>query len=180
MSIATTKNMRFSRVDGSRAGEHSKSSYRTAFTSMRLIGFILTRNSNTQVGVKSVLEYQRPSSTLTRKWKHSSRDSQWLLRCHGRQTVSRRGQKICMPLLYGICLLGLFGISMPLLYGKGSKAFVRLQEEIMKSSHDTSILAWGLRPQMGPTMEPLLQDLAAFKDCSKFRAPLLADSPEQF
>ncbi|KAK6223783.1 vegetative incompatibility protein HET-E-1 [Colletotrichum tabaci] len=30
------------------------------------------------------------------------------------------------------CLLGLFGISMPLLYGEGSKAFARPQEEIIK------------------------------------------------
>jgi hypothetical protein len=40
------------------------------------------------------------------------------------------------------CLLGIFGISMPLLYGEGRKAFLRLQEEIMKRSTDQSILAW--------------------------------------
>ncbi|KAF2730463.1 hypothetical protein EJ04DRAFT_545742 [Polyplosphaeria fusca] len=35
------------------------------------------------------------------------------------------------------CLLGLFDIQMPLLYGEGSKkAFLRLQEEIMKVSDD--------------------------------------------
>ena len=32
--------------------------------------------------------------------------------------------------------------NMPLLYGEGSRAFVRLQEEIMRSSTDLSILAW--------------------------------------
>ena len=31
---------------------------------------------------------------------------------------------------------------MPLLYGKGSKAFLRLQEEIIRRSDDQSILAW--------------------------------------
>jgi hypothetical protein len=41
-------------------------------------------------------------------------------------------------------LLGLFGISMPLLYGEGNKAFLRLQEEIIKQSDDQSILAWNL------------------------------------
>ncbi|PIL29023.1 hypothetical protein GSI_09071 [Ganoderma sinense ZZ0214-1] len=41
------------------------------------------------------------------------------------------------------CLLGIFGISMPTLYGEGQKAFRRLQEEIMKQSVDTSIFAWG-------------------------------------
>ncbi|KAK1761559.1 vegetative incompatibility protein HET-E-1 [Echria macrotheca] len=40
------------------------------------------------------------------------------------------------------CLMGIFGISMPLLYGEGQKAFVRLQEEIIKSSDDHSILAF--------------------------------------
>lgn len=41
------------------------------------------------------------------------------------------------------CLLGIFDVSMPLLYGEGGeKAFVRLQEEIMKSSDDHSLFAW--------------------------------------
>jgi hypothetical protein len=40
------------------------------------------------------------------------------------------------------CLLGLFNVNMPLLYGEGSKAFLRLQEEIMKVSTDLSILLW--------------------------------------
>ncbi|KAF2452695.1 heterokaryon incompatibility protein-domain-containing protein [Lineolata rhizophorae] len=40
------------------------------------------------------------------------------------------------------CLLGLFGIYMPLLYGEGERAFRRVQEEIIKQSDDESILAW--------------------------------------
>lgn len=40
------------------------------------------------------------------------------------------------------CLLGLFDVNMPLLYGEGAMAFVRLQEEIMKVSDDHSIFAW--------------------------------------
>lgn len=40
------------------------------------------------------------------------------------------------------CLLGLFNVNMPLLYGEGSKAFLRLQEEVMKVSTDLSILLW--------------------------------------
>ena len=39
------------------------------------------------------------------------------------------------------CLLGLFNANMPLLYGEGKRAFIRLQEEIMKTSNDDSILA---------------------------------------
>jgi hypothetical protein len=40
------------------------------------------------------------------------------------------------------CLMGLFDVNMPLIYGEGSKAFYRLQLEIMKSSDDQSIFAW--------------------------------------
>ncbi|KAK0648094.1 heterokaryon incompatibility protein-domain-containing protein [Cercophora newfieldiana] len=40
------------------------------------------------------------------------------------------------------CLLGLFGVNMPLLYGEGTKAFRRLQEEVLKKTNDLSLLAW--------------------------------------
>lgn len=41
------------------------------------------------------------------------------------------------------CLMGLFDINMPLLYGEGqAKAFKRLQEEIIRSTDDDSIYAW--------------------------------------
>ena len=39
-------------------------------------------------------------------------------------------------------LMGLFEVNMPLLYGEGSKAFARLQHEIVKISDDESIFAW--------------------------------------
>lgn len=40
------------------------------------------------------------------------------------------------------CLLGIFNVNMPLLYGEGEKAFIRLQEEIMKRSDDRSLFVW--------------------------------------
>ena len=40
------------------------------------------------------------------------------------------------------CLLGLFDVAMPLLYGEGMKAFRRLQEEIIRKENDESIFAW--------------------------------------
>ncbi|KAL0932397.1 HET domain-containing protein [Colletotrichum truncatum] len=40
------------------------------------------------------------------------------------------------------CLLGIFDINMPLLYGEGNRAFRRLQEEILKAAEDYSLLAW--------------------------------------
>lgn len=41
------------------------------------------------------------------------------------------------------CLMGIFSVNMPMLYGEGGvKAFLRLQEEIMKQSDDQSLFAW--------------------------------------
>ncbi|KAF2690724.1 HET-domain-containing protein [Lentithecium fluviatile CBS 122367] len=40
------------------------------------------------------------------------------------------------------CLFGIFGINLPLLYGEGKRAFIRLQEEIIRNSNDLSIFAW--------------------------------------
>lgn len=40
------------------------------------------------------------------------------------------------------CLMGIFGVNMPLLYGEGSNAFRRLQLEIIKNTHDHSIFLW--------------------------------------
>ena len=42
-------------------------------------------------------------------------------------------------------LLGIFGINMPAIYGEGHRAFIRLQEEILKTTLDHSIFAWGSR-----------------------------------
>lgn len=58
-------------------------------------------------------------------------------------------------------LLGIFDINMPLLYGERGKAFIRLQEEIMKASDDQSIFAWK-------------------SSDSTFHAGLLATSPKHF
>ena len=44
------------------------------------------------------------------------------------------------------CLLGIFDVNMPLLYGEGTKAFRRLQEEIIKAECDLSIFAWTAEP----------------------------------
>ncbi|OTB12662.1 hypothetical protein K445DRAFT_320805 [Daldinia sp. EC12] len=42
------------------------------------------------------------------------------------------------------CLLGIFEVNMPMLYGEGRNAFRRLQEEIIKTHWDHSIFAWDL------------------------------------
>jgi hypothetical protein len=40
------------------------------------------------------------------------------------------------------CLLGIFDIHMPLLYGEGKKSFLRLQTEILQRTEDYSFLIW--------------------------------------
>lgn len=40
------------------------------------------------------------------------------------------------------CLLGLFNVNMPLLYGEGGRAFIRLQEEILKVREDYTLFTW--------------------------------------
>ncbi|KAI0439021.1 HET-domain-containing protein [Xylaria telfairii] len=42
------------------------------------------------------------------------------------------------------CLLGIFNVNMPLLYGEGHKAYIRLQRKIIKSTDDQSLFAWNL------------------------------------
>lgn len=65
------------------------------------------------------------------------------------------------------CLLGLFGVNMPMLYGEGStKSFIRLQKEILAQEPEYSLLAW-----YGP--------------CTQWRVsvdptPVLAVRPQQF
>ncbi|ETS77364.1 hypothetical protein PFICI_11238 [Pestalotiopsis fici W106-1] len=63
------------------------------------------------------------------------------------------------------CLMGIFDVNMPMLYGEGRKAFIRLQEEILKESEDQSLFAWRATPE------------------SAAEAPyrgLLASSPDEF
>ena len=62
------------------------------------------------------------------------------------------------------CLMGLFGIYMPMLYGEGERAFIRLQEEIMKVSDDHSLFAWRSAENHGGI---LATSPAAFANSSK-------------
>lgn len=90
------------------------------------------------------------------------------------------------------CLLGLFDISMPMLYGEGKKAFWRLRQEIMKTSDDATILAWGygIPPDRDAYMEMNLRYAAHNSEwycqhlCEQARKTrirsLLATSPEDF
>ncbi|KAK3352229.1 heterokaryon incompatibility protein-domain-containing protein, partial [Lasiosphaeria hispida] len=66
------------------------------------------------------------------------------------------------------CLLGLFGVYMPMLYGEGDRAFARLQEEIMKETDDCTLLSWGyaqLWNDRADTRTILAPNPAAFEHC---------------
>ncbi|KAI6041060.1 heterokaryon incompatibility protein-domain-containing protein [Pisolithus marmoratus] len=63
-------------------------------------------------------------------------------------------------------LLGLLGVHMPMLYGEGKNAFRRLQLEIIRTSNDQSIFAWGFRTrQSGWSSSVLADDPSCFVDC---------------
>jgi hypothetical protein len=67
------------------------------------------------------------------------------------------------------CLLGLFNVNIPLIYGEGGpRAFHRLQEEIMKYSTDQTILAWSpTNHALTKTMNVLADSPFAFRDGAK-------------
>jgi hypothetical protein len=73
--------------------------------------------------------------------------------------------------------MGIFGVSMPLLYGEEGKAFERLQKEIIRTTTDQSIFAWkfpvGHTPiQINPLLAPYID---CFEDCNDiFHCPGLA------
>lgn len=64
------------------------------------------------------------------------------------------------------CLMGIFNVHMPMLYGEGDRAFIRLQEEIIKVSDDHSIFAWE-SIQAGVSGGLLATSPAAFSKSSK-------------
>jgi hypothetical protein len=73
-------------------------------------------------------------------------------------------------------LLGIFGVNMAMLYGEGNRAFIRLQEEIMKSSNDESLFAWGLGKTPEQMFSILASSPAAFENCGD----LLPSTPTEF
>jgi hypothetical protein len=76
------------------------------------------------------------------------------------------------------CLLGIFDVNMPLLYGEGQKAFMRLQEEIIKRSNDLSIFAWGHPETTRPVEEG--EDVNSPSITQTACCDLFAESPSNF
>lgn len=67
------------------------------------------------------------------------------------------------------CLMGLFDVNMPLLYGEGQKAFRRLQLEIMRQCYDPSILAWASSDSYAVIEGVLAQGPSMFESCGGIR-----------
>ena len=65
-------------------------------------------------------------------------------------------------------LMGLLDVNMPMLYGEGKKAFHRLQLEIIRTSNDQSIFAWGCDERLHARTGSILADEPTFfRDCDK-------------
>jgi hypothetical protein len=101
---------------------------------------------------KHVLAHEKPLSAFTVAQKMS-----WAA---GRKTSRVEDQ--------AYCLLGIFDVNMPLLYGEEEKAFRRLQYEIIGRTADLSIFAWCLPPT------------EAVKDKERVYCGILAASPDVF
>ncbi|KAI9061680.1 HET-domain-containing protein [Trametes sanguinea] len=91
------------------------------------------------------------------------------------------------------CLMGIFDVHMPTVYGEGSRAFLRLQEEICKHIDDDSIFAWGqtlddrhslrtfLEPSSSSESEGAEQDASATSETSASQQQyLFAPAPNAF
>jgi hypothetical protein len=79
-------------------------------------------------------------------------------------------------------LMGLFGVQMPLLYGEGRNAFLRLQLEILKMSDDESIFAWHTKSssELGFDSGLLAPSPACFTGCKyDVIPPSLVYDPER-
>ena len=83
--------------------------------------------------------------------------------------ISRRQTSRVEDMAY--CLLGLFDVNMPLLYGEGRKAFLRLELEIVKKSDDESIFAWTSSDEGNDHSGLLALWPDAFADSADIRAP---------
>ncbi|KAF6800314.1 het domain protein [Colletotrichum musicola] len=75
------------------------------------------------------------------------------------------------------CLMGLFGVHMPVLYGEGlTHAFQRLQHEIIRTSPDETIFAW----RADPTQEVVDPHTGELRRRAQGSSGLLAATPADF
>ncbi|KAF5677448.1 hypothetical protein FCIRC_6720 [Fusarium circinatum] len=95
----------------------------------------------TGIGIEYLRSHLKTGSTTQQDWSHIRSP-----KCHEASIaermswLSRRETTRIEDMAY--CMLGIFGIHMPLIYGEGHRAFFRLQEEILKTSDDHSLFCW--------------------------------------
>jgi hypothetical protein len=94
--------------------------------------------------------------------------------------VSKRDTTRVEDLAY--CMLGIFEINMPLLYGEGIQSFVRLQEEIIKKNHDQTIFCWEWDPSVVPVDwgNILAPSPSLFTSATKIFRPYVNDFNDSF
>ncbi|GLB12364.1 hypothetical protein AtubIFM57258_010046 [Aspergillus tubingensis] len=79
-------------------------------------------------------------------------------------------------------LMGIFNVNMPLIYGEGENAFIRLQEEIMRISDDQSLFAWASSDDRGgllatsPAAFAHSHNIIRFSPFSSLESPFTVDS----
>ncbi|KAH9939290.1 uncharacterized protein BXZ73DRAFT_99493 [Epithele typhae] len=78
------------------------------------------------------------------------------------------------------CLMGLFAVHMPTIYGEGRQAFQRLQHQIMQQRLDTTLFAWGRWMSTVMTSIPAEEIYKSFATTKNNHIYLLAKSPHDF
>jgi len=97
--------------------------------------------------------------------------------------VSRRQTTRLEDMAY--CMLGIFDINMPLIYGEGEKSFLRLQEEIAKQNSDLSLFAWKAPPPEQSSDDHNFRGIFArspkeFADCHQMNFRNVVNSYKEF
>ena len=82
------------------------------------------------------------------------------------------------------CLLGLFNISIPIVYGEGRQAFQHLQQELARRQYvDTTLFAWGVYHDVECSklpVENLAKIYSGFHHINHYERFLFASSPRDF
>ncbi|KAE8374906.1 heterokaryon incompatibility protein-domain-containing protein [Aspergillus bertholletiae] len=115
----------------------------------------------TDIGDKN--ERSQLISTITLIDESVLRGETWLGECSVAKRMSWASTRVTTRTEdTAYCLMGIFNVNMPLVYGEGRKAFIRLQEEIMKESDDQSLFAWDASEFQGFNATGLLALTPAF------------------
>lgn len=76
------------------------------------------------------------------------------------------------------CLMGIFEVNMPLIYGEEDRAFLRLQEEIIKKDDDHSIFVWDMEADEGSGL--LAPCPARFAGCGRIESTASTEGRQPF